>query len=279
VGRLENKVAFITGAARGQGRAHAVRFAREGATIIAVDACSAIEGVQYPLPTPADLAETAKLVADQGGEIVTGIVDVRDQVGLDQIVADGIGRFGSLDIVVANAGILTAEGGAWELGDDTWQTMLDVNLTGVWRTVKATVPHLINARRGGSIILTSSFTGVRGEPFVAHYSAAKHGVVGLMRSLAQELGPHNIRVNTVNPGNAATPMVINDYVVGLLCPGVENPKISDAAAVARGLTLLDVDFIEAEDIANAVLFLASDEARYISGTTLLVDAGWYAKSF
>jgi len=277
--RLDGKVALITGAARGQGRGHAVRFAEEGAAIIAIDACDTHHEVPYPLPTPGDLEETGRLVEAINGRVITAVADIRDQQALDAVVANGMAEFGRLDVVVANAGICTGGWSAWDMPDDSWQAMLDINLTGQWRTIKAAAPKIIDGRSGGSVILTSSFSGLRGEPFIAHYVAAKHGVVGLMRSLAHELGPHNIRVNTINPGNARTPMIDNDYGYKLMCPDLEQPGHDDMAKVLRRLTLLDVDFIEISDLANAALFLASDESRYITGVMLPVDAGWSAKGF
>ncbi|MDJ0415364.1 mycofactocin-coupled SDR family oxidoreductase [Rhodococcus opacus] len=278
MGRIEGKVAFITGAARGQGRAHAVRFASEGADIVAIDICDAIEGVPYSLSTKDDLDETAHLVRKAGGRVITAVADVRNQGDLDNIVAEGISEFGGIDILIANAGILTSEGRAWEISDRAWNDILDVNLTGVWRSVKAVAPTMVERNQGGSIVLTSSYTGLKGEGYIAHYAAAKHGVVGLMRSLAHELGPYNIRVNTVNPGNTATGMVLNDFSFGLLRPDLTHPGRADAAETLKHLTLMDVDFIEPEDIANAALWLASDEARFVTGVTLPIDAGWYAKS-
>jgi (+)-trans-carveol dehydrogenase len=209
MGRVEGKVALITGAARGQGRAEAVRLAEEGADIIAVDICRDVEGVSdfYAGATEEDLAETAALVEKFGRRIVTRVADVRDLAGLQQAVDEGVAELGRLDIVVANAGIFTPHGNAWEMTKDNWQTVIDVNLTGAWATVKVAVPHIRAGRRGGSIILTSSNLGVRGAPGCSHYSASKHGVVGLAQSLANELAAEFIRVNTWPPTNPATPLV------------------------------------------------------------------------
>lgn len=278
MGRLDNKVAFITGAARGQGRAHALRFAAEGAKIVGIDVCDQIPTVPYPLATKAELDETVELVRAAGGEMIGAVADVRNQEQLESAVGVAVAEFGGVDVLVANAGICSSDGCAWEIGDETWATMLDVNLTGVWRTVRAVAPAMIASGRGGSMVLTSSFTGIKGEPHIAHYSAAKHGVVGLMRSLAHELGPHRIRVNTINPGNTASPMVVNDWGNAMLCPDIENPSRADAEQTLKHLTLMDVGFMECEDMANAALWLASDESRYVTGITLSVDAGWYARS-
>jgi SDR family mycofactocin-dependent oxidoreductase len=270
--RLDGKVALITGAARGIGRAQAVRFAQEGADVVALDVCAAIDTVRIPPATPDDLAETARLVAEAGGRIVTEIVDVRDADGLRAAADAGAERFGGLDIVCATAGI-TSRGIAADISEPVWQTMLDVNLSGVWRTCKVAVPHLI-ARGSGSVILVSSIAGLRGLVGVAHYTAAKHGVVGLMRSLANELAPHGIRVNTVHPTNVDTPMIQNDVVSSAFRPDLDRPPTrAEFAEAARSMNMLDVPWVEPLDVANASLFLASEEARYVTASTLTVDAG------
>lgn len=270
--RLTGKTALISGAARGIGRAQAVRFAQEGADIIGLDVCGPIDTVVIPPATPGDLAETARLVAEAGGRIHTEIVDVRDLDAVRAATGRGAERFGGLDAVCATAGI-TSRGTALELSETAWQTMLDVNLTGVWHTCAAAAPHLI-ARGGGAMVLTSSIAGLRGLFGVAHYTAAKHGVVGLMRSLAHDLAPYNVRVNTVHPTNVDTPMIQNDAVRGAFRPDLDRPPTRDEfAGAATAMNLLAVPWIEAVDVANAALFLASDEARYITAVTLPVDAG------
>ncbi len=271
-GRLDGKVALITGAARGIGRAQAVRFAQEGADVIALDVCGPVDTVLIPPATPEDLAETARLVAAAGRRAFTEIVDVRDADGLHAAADRGVERFGGLDIVCATAGI-TSRGVATEMSEQVWQTMLDVNLTGVWRTCKVAVPHLI-ARGSGSVILVSSIAGLRGLVGVAHYTSAKHGVVGLMRSLANELAPHGIRVNTVHPTNVDTPMIQNDVVSSAFRPDLDRPPTrAEFAEAARSMNMLDVPWVDPVDVANASLFLASDEARYVTASTLIVDAG------
>jgi len=271
-GRLAGKVALITGAARGIGRSQALRFAQEGADVIALDLCGPVETVLVPASTPEDLDETARLVRAAGGRIVTSIVDVRDEDQLRSATDDGVTRFGGLDIVCATAGI-TSRGLATELSEAAWQTMLDVNLAGVWRTCKVTVPHLI-ARGSGSVILVSSIAGLRGLLGVAHYTAAKHGVVGLMRSLANELAPHGIRVNSVHPTNVDTPLIQNAAVASAFRPDLDRePTREEFAEAARSMNMLDIPWVEPIDVANACLFLASDEARYITAATLPVDAG------
>ncbi|MEU5844181.1 mycofactocin-coupled SDR family oxidoreductase [Rhodococcus sp. NPDC047139] len=275
-GRLEGKVALVTGAARGMGRAQAVRFAEEGADIIAVDVCSPVEHATTPGASPEDLAETVRLVRSLGREICAFEVDVREQPSLDDAVSQGVASLGRLDVVCATAGI-SSSGWTAKMDADRWQTMLDVNLTGVWRTCKAAIPHLLDGGRGGSIVLISSIAGLRGLVSVGHYTAAKHGVVGLMKSLANELAPHSIRVNTIHPANTRTRMVDNPATMRTFCPGVENPTREQFETALQSMHLLPVALIEPEDIANASLFLASDESRYITGVTLPVDAGHCVK--
>jgi len=273
-GRVEGKVAFITGAARGQGRSHAVRLAQEGADIIAVDICGPAGGSPgIPHATPDDLAETADLVKSQGRRIVTAQTDVRDYEALRAAVDSGVEQLGRLDVIVANAGI--GNGGATlaETSEQDWQTMIDTNLGGVWKTVKAGVPHLISGGRGGSIVLTSSVGGLKAYPHTGHYVAAKHGVVGLMRTFAVELGGHSIRVNSVHPTNVNTPLFMNEGTMKLFRPDLENPGPEDFAPVAQLMHTLPIGWVEPSDISNAVLFLASDESRYVTGVPLPVDAG------
>jgi (+)-trans-carveol dehydrogenase len=272
-GRVEGKVAFITGAARGQGRSHAVRLAQEGADIIAIDICKQIDSVRIPLSTPEDLAETADLVKGLNRRVYTAEVDVRDYDALKAAVDSGVEQLGRLDIIVANAGI--GNGGATldKTGEGDWTDMIDVNLAGVWKTVKAGVPHILEGGRGGSIILTSSVGGLKAYPHTGHYVAAKHGVVGLMRTFAVELGQHNIRVNSVHPTNVNTPLFMNEGTMKLFRPDLENPGPDDMKVVAQMMHTLPIGWVEPVDISNAVLFLASDEARYITGVTLPIDAG------
>lgn len=272
MGRVEGKVALITGAARGQGRSHAVKLAEQGADIIVVDACDAIESVAYPLPTPADLEETVRQVEQLGRRAIAYRTDIRDLKGLQDAVDDAVARMGRLDIVCANAGIV-GSGTAWDLTSDEWQIMQDINLTGTWKTVKAVVPLMIERALGGSIILTSSVNGLIASPNVAHYVAAKHGVNGLMKVLAQELAPHGIRVNSINPTNVWTPMLNNDHFRMLFTGGDPNGTIADFAAAATTINALPIPWVDPIDVSNGVLYLASDEARYVTGTTLVIDAG------
>jgi SDR family mycofactocin-dependent oxidoreductase len=275
--KLPGKVALITGAARGQGRSHAVRLAEDGADIVAVDIVAQIPTACYPPATPADLRLTAKLAEGEGARVLTAEADVRDQAALDDVVARTLATFGRIDIVVANAGTFS-HAPAWELSDDQWQNVVDVNLTGVWRTVKACVPSMIARRRGGAVVLTSSVTGLHGYANIASYAAAKHGVNGLMRTLANELGPHNIRVNSVCPGLINTDMMMNDETYAMFRPDVANPTLEDAREVFRTKQLLPMDWLEPRDVSNAIAFLVSEEARAITGVALPVDGGQLTRS-
>jgi (+)-trans-carveol dehydrogenase len=273
-GRVEGKVAFITGAARGQGRAHAVRLAQEGADIIAVDICKKIDTVDLiAASTPEDLAETADLVKGHNRRIYTAEVDVRDYDALKAAVDTGVEQLGRLDIIVANAGIGNGGQTLDKTSEADWTAMIDINLSGVWKTVKAGVPHILSGGNGGSIILTSSVGGLKAYPHCGHYVAAKHGVVGLMRTFAVELGAQNIRVNSVHPTNVNTPLFMNDGTMRLFRPDLENPGPDDMKVVGQLMHTLPIGWVEPEDIANAVLFLASDESRYVTGVTLPIDGG------
>jgi SDR family mycofactocin-dependent oxidoreductase len=271
MGRVEGKVAFITGAARGQGRSHAVRLAQEGADIIAVDLCDQIATVAYPMATPDDLAETVKEVEALDRRIVAKQADVRDLAALRAAFDEGVAQLGGVDIVLANAGIAP-------MGSDNedrvaaFRDVVDVNLTGVWNTVEVAVPTLVEQGRGGAIVLTSSTAGLKGIGGESGgglgYTAAKHGVVGLMRGFAVNLAKHNIRVNSVHPTGVDTPMIVNEVMERFLAQ-------SDMAGALTNL--LPVDIVEPVDISNAILWLVSDEARYVTGVTLPVDAGFTVK--
>lgn len=269
--RLEGKIAFITGAGRGQGRAHAIRFAEEGADIIAVDICEQISTVKYPLATAEELAQTAKEVEGLGRRIVTAKADVRDRDALKAAFDDGVSQLGGIDIVVANAGIAPVS--LQDGGPDAWKDVIDVNLTGVWNTIQATYPTLVEQGRGGSIVLTSSVAGLSGlgggNAGGDGYTAAKHGLVGLMRNYAKFLAPHSIRVNTVHPSGVNTPMIVNEAMMEIL---MQHPDALNAQPNA-----LPVQMAEPVDISNAILWLVSDEARYVTGVTLPVDAGYLLK--
>lgn len=272
-GRVEGKVAFITGAARGQGRSHAVRLAEEGADIIAIDICKQIDTVPVSMGTPEDLAETAAQVEKLGRRVVTAQVDVRDYDALKAAVDDGVSRLGRLDIILANAGLAASGDKVEKMSAKLWQDSIDVNLTGVWHTVKAAVPHIIDAGRGGSIVLTSSVGGLKAHPNIANYIASKHGVVGLMRSMAVEFAEHRIRVNSVHPTQVNSPMFMNDMTYRMFRPDLENPTAEDMAPVSQMMNTLPVPWVEPVDVSNAVLFLVSDDARYVTGVPLPIDAG------
>ncbi|MGY0499504.1 mycofactocin-coupled SDR family oxidoreductase [Nocardia sp. FBN12] len=271
-GRVDGKVAFITGAARGQGRSHAVRLAQEGADIIAIDVCKQLDNVPFPMSTPEDLAETAELVKAEGRRVVTAEVDVRDYDALKQAVDSGVEQLGKLDIIVANAGIGNEGGPLADLDETLWDDMIAVNLGGVWKTVKAGVPHLI-AAGGGAVVLTGSVGGLKAYPNVGHYVAAKHAVVGLMRTFAVEHGHQSIRVNAVHPTHVSTSMLLNEGTYKLFRPDLENPGPADLEPICRMFHTLPTPWVDAVDVSNAVLYLVSDEARFVTGVSLPVDAG------
>jgi SDR family mycofactocin-dependent oxidoreductase len=270
--RVEGKVVFVTGAARGQGRSHAVRLASEGADIIAVDVCAPVSTAPYPMADAADLDETVRLVEETGRRIVAQQADVRDPAGLRRVVDAGVAELGRLDIVLANAGIAHYSR-AVDLEDDDWTQMIDVDLSGVWWTVKAALPHLIDGGRGGSIVLTSSTAGLRGLQNCVHYVTAKHGLVGMAKALALELGRHGIRVNTIHPSSVNTAMLQNPPTWNLFLPGREDPTDDQFARVAQSLNVLPTPWSEPSEISDAVLFLVSDDARNVTGIAFPVDAG------
>jgi SDR family mycofactocin-dependent oxidoreductase len=263
-GRVAGKVAFVTGAGHGQGRSHAIRLAEEGADIIAVDICKDYDTVPYSMSTEAELAETARQIEALDRRVIAKVADVRDAAGLKRVVDEGAAELGHLDIVVANAGICTGQ--AWDqVTPQVWQDTLDTNLTGVWNTMVAGAPHLI-AAGGGSIIAASSVAGIKGLPFLAPYVAAKHGVVGIAKTLANELGKHSIRVNTVHPNGVNTPM--GNGLGDMFSLLQDNPEMA-----AIFMNSLPVQSVEPAEISNAVLFLASDESKYVTGLEFTIDAG------
>jgi (+)-trans-carveol dehydrogenase len=270
MGRLDGKVAFITGAARGQGRSHALTLAREGADIIAIDLLEPITSASYGPSTQADLDDTVTQVEALDRRIVARKADVRDQASLDAAVAEGVAELGGIDIVVANAGIFTDTAPGHELSEPSWSNMIDTNLSGVWRTVKSAVPHL---RDGGSVVLISSVAGLKAYGNIAHYVAAKHGVVGLMRTFALELAPRRIRVNSVHPTQVDTPMIMHEDEYRLFRPDLEHPTVEDFAAASQGVHALPEPWLEPQDVSNVVLFLSSDDSRGITGVPLPVDLG------
>lgn len=267
MGLLDERVAFVTGAARGQGRSHAVRLAREGASVVAIDIADAVSPHNtYVSATEADLKETAGLLEQEGRPFAVETADVRDLNALDGVLATAINRLGGrLDVVVANAGI-NNWGRFWEMSEEQWLTLVDINLSGVWRTMKAAVPHMISAGNGGSIITVSSVAGIKSLPGQAHYSAAKHGVVGLTKSAAIELGEYGIRVNSIHPWGVATPMGEDPYTLTLL---TEHPSY----AASFGSALPSIVLADPDDMSDAVIWLASDMSRTVTGTQLTLDMG------
>jgi SDR family mycofactocin-dependent oxidoreductase len=274
--RMAGKVALISGAARGQGRHHAVRLAEEGADVIAFDVVGPVEAQGAPAATPEDLAETVRLVEKLDRRIVAAHADVRDAAAVAEVVERGVAELGGLDVVVANAGIQGNPGPAAQTSPADWRAVIDTNLSGVFYTIQPAIPHLI-ARGGGAIVITSSSIALKSVPNLAPYGSAKAGLTGLMRTLALELAPHSIRVNSVNPTTVATPMLLNPVNFRLFRPDLENPTQDDAVPVYRTLNALPVPYVEPDDISNAVLFLVSDEGRYVTGVALPVDAGYAVK--
>jgi len=270
-GRLVGKVAFVTGAARGQGRSHAVRLAEEGADIIAIDICAQVASVPYVMATPEDLQQTTKEVEALGRRIYAAQADVRNYDQVADAVERGVAELGRLDIVCANAGIASL-GRSHELTEEQWGDLIDINLNGVWRTAKAAIPHL-QAAGGGSIVMTSSTQGVSANQNISHYVAAKHGVVGLMRSMALELAQDWIRVNAVLPTQVDTEMIQYDAVYKFFRPDLAHPSKADFAEASTSSNALPIPWVDPIDISNAIVFLSSDEARYITGVALPVDAG------
>ncbi|MGH3166707.1 MAG: mycofactocin-coupled SDR family oxidoreductase, partial [Trebonia sp.] len=274
MGLLEGKVAFVTGAARGQGRSHARRLAEEGADIIAVDACATPEWLSYPLATEEDLARTVKDVEALGRRIVARRADIRDfaalRTALDEAVAELGGR---LDIVAANAAVISQPKDTWDIDVDQFRELIDVTLTGTFITVKAAVPHMIAAGRGGAITMTSSGAALVNGAGLADYKAAKSGVLSLTRTLACELAEHFIRVNAVCPTACDTPMIQNDQLYRAFRPDLGNPGREDVKEGFRQMNLLPVPWVDPLDVSNAIVWLSSDQARYVTGVTLPVDAG------
>lgn len=270
-GRLVGQVALITGGARGVGRSHALTLAAEGADIVICDTPGGAPTVSYGVATADDLVATAKEIEGLGRRCIAVATDVRDRPGLRDLAARAVLELGRLDIVIANAGICTF-GPAWELTDAQWDDMIAVNLTGVFNTVRACVPHLITAGRGGSVVLTSSIAGLWATPNVSHYVAAKHGVTGFMKALAIELGPHSIRVNAIHPGTVQTQMVVNQAGIDGLV-GHFDSTVEEAKPLMERYNVLPVAMLEPKDISRAVLYLVSDDGRYVTGTSMVIDSG------
>lgn len=275
--RLDGRVALVSGAARGQGRSHCVHLAEAGADILAFDVCAPVtDDAWYPPATPEDLQETARRVRAAGRRVLTTVADVRDAQAVRALVDAGVAELGRLDVVVANAGIV-APAPAVELTEQSWQAVVDVDLTGVWHTVQPSLPHLL-ARGAGSVVLISSANGgLKAPPHLVHYAAAKHGLVGMVRSLASELGPSGIRVNSVHPTAVATPLIHNERTYHLFAPDAAAPTAEDVAPAFAAFHSLPVPWIEPADVSRAVVWLAGDTARYVTGIALPVDAGLSAR--
>ena len=276
-GRLGGKVAFVTGAARGQGRSHCVRLAAEGADVVAFDLCAPVERRAYiPAATEDDLAETARAVAEAGGRAVTIRGDVRAADDLARARDAGLAAFGRVDVVCANAGTGSAGKLTHELDEADWAVTLGVNLTGVWLTVKTFLPHLVE-RGGGSIVLIGSAAALKAVPHLADYVCAKAGVVALTRTVANEYGHHGVRANCICPGNVATDLVVNDEVLRMFRPDLERPTLADAAPVLAAMApLAGQPLLQPSDVSEAVLWLASDDSRWVTGAVLPVDMGMTA---
>jgi SDR family mycofactocin-dependent oxidoreductase len=266
-GTLQGRVAFVTGAARGQGRAHAIRLAREGADVIALDICAPVSDcITYPAATPEDLAQTVRAVEAEGRKVLAREADIRDDAALRQLVADGIEQFGRLDILVANAGVLNW-GRVWELTDEQWDTVIGVNLTGTWRTVQAVVPAMIEAGNGGSIVVVSSSAGLKATPGNGHYAATKHGLVALTNTLALELSEFGIRVNSIHPYSVDTPMIEPDLMTHVF---TEHPHYKHSFGP---MPLQPRGFMTAEEVSDVVVWLAGDGSGTLTGAQIPVDKG------
>ncbi|MEE4023366.1 mycofactocin-coupled SDR family oxidoreductase [Gordonia sp. PKS22-38] len=273
MGKLDGKVAFITGAARGQGRSHAIGLAQEGADIVAVDIAKQVDSIPYPMASPEDLNETVRQIEALGRKVVAVEADVRDLDQMTEAANRGLEALGRIDVVCANAGVISA-GRVLDLTPDQWRDMIDTNLTGVWHTVKAAVPDMVNRGEGGSIIFTGSTSSLGGYPNVGHYVTAKHGIIGLMHTLANELGPQGIRVNAVSPTNVNTDLLQNPTFYKLFRPDLDAPTEDDAKpAFATMHSLPDLPYVEPIDITRAVVYLATDDSRYVTGVNLPIDAG------
>ena len=273
MGRLTNKVALISGVARGQGRSHAQRLAAEGVSIIGFDGLCTYDTVPYKQATQQDLDETVRLIEAAGGRIYAGRADVRDRAEIERIISAGVADVGPIDIVVANAGIGINSRPFWEVSQQEWDDVVGVCLTGVWHTVSAAVPSMIAAGQGGSVIMTSSAAAIKAAPQLSPYIAAKTGVIGMMRSMANDLAPYRIRINCVAPTAVPTDFVLNDRLYQIFSPDSPEPNLEDAKKVMRSMHPLGEPWIETQDISAAVAYLASDEARFITGIVLPVDLG------
>jgi len=278
MGLVDGKVAFVTGAARGQGRSHAVRLAQEGADIIAIDACATLEWLSYPLATEADLAQTVKDVEALDRRIIAAKADIRDLARVQDVLDEGVAALGGrLDIVAANAAVISWPQDLWAIDVTEFRELIDVTLTGTFITLKAAVPHMIAAGNGGSIVLTSSGAAITAGKGLGDYKAAKNGVLALKDTLAYELAEHFIRVNAICPTAVDTPMIQNDALHRAFRPDLANPGRDDVKDGFAEMNLLPIPWVDPVDISNAIVWLCSDAARYVTGITLPVDAGNHLK--
>ncbi len=275
-GRLAGRVVLVTGAARGQGRAHCLRAAGEGADVVGFDLCAPVGGTPYGGATEADLAETARAVEALDRRGLFRVADVRDRAAVQAVVEQARAELGEISGVVANAGVVTPAS-AEALTAMAWQELIDINLTGVWNTVQAALPSLLASGRGSVVLISSANGGIKAPAHLAHYSAAKHALVGLARSLANELGPRGLRVNTVHPTAVDTDMIQNESTYRLFAPDAASPGRADVAPVFAALHSLPVPWVQPEDVAAATAWLLSDEARMVTGIALPVDAGLSAR--
>jgi SDR family mycofactocin-dependent oxidoreductase len=267
------RTALVTGAARGQGQSHAIRLAEEGATVAVLDICRDLDSTAYPGPTETDLSETVQAIEEKGSAAFARTVDVRDDQALQRFVDDAVAALGPIDIVSVNAGIFGPGSPTWEVDIKQWREVIDINLTGAFNTVRAVMPHMIRAGNGGAIVFTSSALAPRAVENCADYIASKAGVIGLMQTMALELGRHKIRVNAVCPSIVGTHMIHNDGVYGQFRPDLEKPGLADVEPIFRSMHILDTPWVEPRDVSEALIWLVSDAARYVTGTLLPVDAG------
>jgi SDR family mycofactocin-dependent oxidoreductase len=273
VGRVEGKVAFITSAARGQGRSHAIRLAEEGADIVIVDIAEQIDEVEYTMPSEADLAETAALVERLDRRVIARKADVRSVEQMQAVADEAIATFGHIDIVIANAGITSGHGPFYDFTEAQWDRLMDVNLKGAWVTCKVTVPSMVRRQQGGAVVITASGAGLRAAPGLVNYNVSKHGVVGLMKTMANELAPEYIRVNAVCPSTVDTPMIQHAKLYQAFRPDLVDPGKEDVVEAFRGMNPIPEPWLAPSDVSDAVLWLVSDEARFITGVALPVDFG------